>query len=93
MGGHFANSWDEWVGADRLMKNTEENVLKQQELDKKQGVEKNSKSGRSAQMKPKSSAGKLCSFIQLKCRYHYSLLSQVQSFPEIYHIWHFIIIF
>lgn len=39
------------------MKHTEENVLKQQALDKKQGVDKNSKSGRSAQNKPKSSAG------------------------------------
>lgn len=55
--GHLANSWDEWVGADRLMKHTEENVIKQQALDKKQGVDKSSKSGRSAQTKPKSSAG------------------------------------
>ncbi|KAI3799002.1 hypothetical protein L1987_34290 [Smallanthus sonchifolius] len=31
--------WDEWVGAERLMKKTEENIRKQQELDKKQGVE------------------------------------------------------
>ncbi|KAK4346628.1 hypothetical protein RND71_032967 [Anisodus tanguticus] len=50
-------SWDEWVGADRLMKHTEDNVLKQQALDKKQGMEKSTKSGRSAQAKPKSSAG------------------------------------
>ncbi|XP_019076604.1 protein MRG1 isoform X6 [Vitis vinifera] len=48
-------NWDEWVGMDRLMKHTEENVLKQQALDKKQGAEKNPKSGRSAQAKPKSS--------------------------------------
>ncbi|KAL6521619.1 Protein mrg1 [Orobanche gracilis] len=48
--------WDEWVGMDRLMKNTEENILKQQALDKKAGVDKNIKSGRSAQTKPKSSA-------------------------------------
>ncbi|GMY11831.1 protein MRG1 isoform X1, partial [Fagus crenata] len=48
-------NWDEWVGVDRLMKHTEENVLKQQALDKKQGVDKNAKSGRSAQTKPKSS--------------------------------------
>lgn len=39
------------------MKHTEDNVLKQQALDKKQGMEKNTKSGRSAQAKPKSSAG------------------------------------
>lgn len=50
------NSWDEWVGADRLMKHTEDNVLKQQALDKKQGMEKSTRSGRS-QAKPKSSAG------------------------------------
>ncbi|XP_022751244.1 protein MRG1 isoform X2 [Durio zibethinus] len=48
-------NWDEWVGADRLMKHTEENVMKQQALDKKQGVDKSSKSGRSSQTKPKSS--------------------------------------
>lgn len=54
---HLSNSWDEWVGADRLMKHTEENVMKQQALDKKQGVDKNPKSGRSAQTKPKSSTG------------------------------------
>ncbi|XP_057491736.1 protein MRG1-like isoform X1 [Actinidia eriantha] len=50
-------NWDEWVGMDRLMKHTEENVLKQQALDKKQqGVDKNSKAGRSAQTKPKASS-------------------------------------
>ncbi|KAA8531649.1 hypothetical protein F0562_006634 [Nyssa sinensis] len=48
-------NWDEWVGMDRLMKHSEENVLKQQALDKKQGVDKNPKSGRSIQAKPKSS--------------------------------------
>ncbi|XP_059623944.1 protein MRG1 isoform X2 [Cornus florida] len=48
-------NWDEWVGMDRLMKNTDENVLKQQALDKKQGVDKNPKSGRSTQTRPKSS--------------------------------------
>ncbi|KAK8710890.1 hypothetical protein V6N13_146199 [Hibiscus sabdariffa] len=49
-------NWDEWVSADRLMKLTEENVMKQQALDKKLGVDKSSKSGRSSQSKPKSSA-------------------------------------
>lgn len=48
-------NWDEWVGMDRLMKFTEENVLKQQALDKKQGAEKSTKSGRSTHTKPKSS--------------------------------------
>ncbi|KAL0291534.1 UNVERIFIED_CONTAM: protein MRG1 [Sesamum calycinum] len=42
---------------DRLMKHTEENIQKQQALDKKAGVDKNTKSGRSAQTKPKGSAG------------------------------------
>lgn len=55
---HLSNSWDEWVGEDRLMKHTEENVLKQQALDKKQGVDKNAKSGRSTQGKAKNSVGK-----------------------------------
>lgn len=61
------HSWDEWVGADRLMKPTEENVMKQQALDKKQGVDKSSKSGRSSQSKPKSSAGKIYPFYFLSC--------------------------
>lgn len=42
---------------DRILKYTEENILKQQALDKKQGVDKNTKSGRSTHTKPKSSAG------------------------------------
>ncbi|XP_022740718.1 protein MRG1-like isoform X2 [Durio zibethinus] len=54
--GHLTNIWDEWVGDDRLMKHTEENVMKQQAFDKKQGVDKSSKSGCSSQTKPKSSA-------------------------------------
>ncbi|KAL1333215.1 hypothetical protein HN51_061968 [Arachis hypogaea] len=48
-------NWDEWVGEDRLMKHTEENVQKQQALDKKQSIDKNVKSGRSNQAKAKSS--------------------------------------
>ncbi|GMJ08721.1 MORF related gene 1 [Hibiscus trionum] len=48
-------NWDEWVAADRLLKNTEENVKKQQALDRKQGVEKGPRPGRSSQTKPKSS--------------------------------------
>jgi mortality factor 4-like protein 1 len=39
------------------MKNTDENIEKQRALDKKQGVDKNVKSGRSAQAKAKSSTG------------------------------------
>ncbi|KAK7263196.1 hypothetical protein RJT34_30783 [Clitoria ternatea] len=52
---HISNSWDEWVGEDRLMKHTEENVLKQLALDKKLNVDKNVKSGRSTQAKAKGS--------------------------------------
>ena len=54
---YLGNSWDEWVGTDRLMKHTDENLQKQRALDKKQGVDKSSKSGRSAQTKPKASSG------------------------------------
>lgn len=43
------------------MKHNDENVVKQRALDKKQGVDKNVKSGRSAQVKAKSSAGEKCS--------------------------------
>ncbi|KAH9624297.1 hypothetical protein KSS87_003868 [Heliosperma pusillum] len=49
-------SWDEWVGTDRLMKYTDENIQKQQELERKQGADKNQRSGRSSQAKPKGSA-------------------------------------
>ncbi|KAD7479365.1 hypothetical protein E3N88_02514 [Mikania micrantha] len=52
---YFGDSWDEWVGAERLMKPTDENIRKQQELDKKQGVEP--KSGRFIQTKSKISNG------------------------------------
>ncbi|XP_051117476.1 protein MRG1 isoform X2 [Andrographis paniculata] len=48
-------NWDEWVGMDRLMKLTEENISKQQDLEKKAGLDKGTKSGRSAQTKSKSS--------------------------------------
>ena len=58
----ISNSWDEWVGEDRLMKHTEENVLKQLALDKKQNVDKNVKSGRSTQAKGKTSTGNQRSF-------------------------------
>ncbi|KAL8246999.1 hypothetical protein R6Q59_008215 [Mikania micrantha] len=49
----WSKTWDEWVGAERLMKPTDENIRKQQELDKKQGVEP--KSGRFIQTKSKIS--------------------------------------
>ncbi|XP_038897437.1 protein MRG1-like isoform X5 [Benincasa hispida] len=44
--------WDEWVGLDRLLKFTEENVQKQQELNEKRGTEK--KASRASQIKPKN---------------------------------------
>ncbi|RCV06013.1 hypothetical protein SEVIR_1G127600v4 [Setaria viridis] len=46
-------NWDEWVANDRLLKLTEENVRKQQELEKNQVVDKSMKSGRSTQHKLK----------------------------------------
>ncbi|KAK6924006.1 MRG domain [Dillenia turbinata] len=48
-------SWNEWVGTDRLMKHTEDNIMKQQALEKKQVTDKSSKSGHSNQAKPKTS--------------------------------------
>ncbi|KAK0576506.1 hypothetical protein LWI29_018602 [Acer saccharum] len=51
----WKKNWDEWVGVDRLMKQTEENKRKQQQLiNQKREIEKNLKSGR-AHMKPKGS--------------------------------------
>lgn len=47
---YFDNSWYEWVGIDRLMKYTEENIVKQQALDKEQGVGKSPESGSSTQI-------------------------------------------
>ena len=46
------NSWDEWVGLDRLLKFTEENVQKQLELNEKRGTDK--KAARASQIKPKN---------------------------------------
>ncbi|KAG8064241.1 hypothetical protein GUJ93_ZPchr0004g40411 [Zizania palustris] len=48
-------SWDEWVINERLLKLTEENIHKQQELEKTQVSDKSIKSGRSTQHKPKGS--------------------------------------
>lgn len=48
-------NWDEWVGYDRLMKFTEENVQKQKEINEKQKMEMNAKTGRPLRSKPKSS--------------------------------------
>ncbi|XP_024930442.3 protein MRG1 [Ziziphus jujuba] len=51
-------SWDEWVGVERLMKHTEENVQKQRALNAKQEKDKRTKLARSSQIKPKSMRGK-----------------------------------
>ncbi|XP_038897435.1 protein MRG1-like isoform X3 [Benincasa hispida] len=48
----WSKTWDEWVGLDRLLKFTEENVQKQQELNEKRGTEK--KASRASQIKPKN---------------------------------------
>ncbi|KAM3758148.1 hypothetical protein ACB098_01G021100 [Castanea mollissima] len=47
-------NWDEWVGLDRLLKFTEENVQKQQALNQKQSIDKNTKQVRALQIIPKS---------------------------------------
>lgn len=62
------NSWDEWVGVDRLLKHTEENIQKQQANNKKYGVEKNTRVGRGAQVKPKSSNGKILHLVHFSWR-------------------------
>ncbi|XP_031119229.1 protein MRG1-like isoform X1 [Ipomoea triloba] len=50
-------NWDEWLGIDRLMKVTEENLRKQQELNKKYDMKKNEKARRGSQLKAKCSTG------------------------------------
>jgi hypothetical protein len=50
-------SWDEWVPSDRLLKYTEENIRKQQDLMKNQTVDKTIRTGRAAQNNPKGSNG------------------------------------
>ncbi|EPS69378.1 hypothetical protein M569_05388 [Genlisea aurea] len=50
-------NWDEWVGTDRLLKHNEKNILEQKALDKKAGVDKNTKTGRPVQTKGKGSTG------------------------------------
>lgn len=56
------------------MKLTEENVVKQRSVDKKQGADKNVKSGRSNQAKAKSSTGERCSLSNGDIWYYDSLL-------------------
>ncbi|CAA0840677.1 Protein MRG1 [Striga hermonthica] len=50
-------SWDEWVSVDRLLKYTEENVLKQDQLNNEHATERSSKPGRQSQDNTKSSVG------------------------------------
>ncbi|XP_074583024.1 protein MRG1-like [Curcuma longa] len=49
----WSKNWDEWVPADRMLKHTEENIRKQQALEKNQNSEKNPRYGRSTQNKLK----------------------------------------
>ncbi|KAJ4962526.1 hypothetical protein NE237_022465 [Protea cynaroides] len=51
----WSKNWDEWVVVDRLMKITEENLRKQQDLEKQLSADKSLKSGRSTHIKPKGS--------------------------------------
>ena len=53
----FVNSWDEWVGTDRLLKHTEENVQKQKALKERLEMERKTKAVQAPQMKPKNSGG------------------------------------
>ncbi|KAK6115883.1 hypothetical protein DH2020_008152 [Rehmannia glutinosa] len=58
--------WDEWLGVNCLLKRTDENVQKQEELKKMHAMEKNAKPGYLSQDKTKSSIGNiLCLFKQL----------------------------
>ena len=56
-------SWDEWVGADRLMKCTEANLEKQKKLFKNQSGDKILR-GRMPQSKPKGTTGNLHCFYE-----------------------------
>ncbi|XP_030537922.2 protein MRG2-like [Rhodamnia argentea] len=51
----WSKNWDEWVGVDRLMKYTDENLQKQRELNNKQDAEKTTKPSRAYYAKPKGS--------------------------------------
>ncbi|KAF7830583.1 protein MRG2 isoform X1 [Senna tora] len=48
-------SWDEWVGVDRLMKYTEDNLQKKLAINEKHGNDKTTKVARASQFKSKSS--------------------------------------
>ncbi|GFP82595.1 chromatin modification-related protein eaf3 [Phtheirospermum japonicum] len=50
-------SWDEWLDVTCLLKHTDENVRKQEELNKEHGMEKSAKLGRILHDKTKSSIG------------------------------------
>ncbi|VVA12017.1 PREDICTED: MRG1 [Prunus dulcis] len=54
----WSKNWDEWVHLDRLMKNTDENVRKQEQLNANQRTHKNAKLTRTSQTKQKVSRGK-----------------------------------
>lgn len=49
--------WDEWMGVDRMMKCTEENLQKRSTLDKKDGTEKSVRAGRISQNRTEKLVG------------------------------------
>ena len=61
----FYCSWDEWVGIDRLMKHTEENMRIKLALDEKYGNDKNARKPRGSS---KSSNGQIFLFNALTTR-------------------------
>ncbi|KAF8023170.1 hypothetical protein BT93_F0617 [Corymbia citriodora subsp. variegata] len=72
----WSKNWDEWVGVDRLMKYTDENLQKQRELNSKQDAEKTTKPSRTYYNKPKGSNGP-----RGKKRKHDSTLKEKGALP------------
>ncbi|XP_021820179.1 protein MRG2-like [Prunus avium] len=62
----WSKNWDEWVHLDRLMKNTDENVRKQEQLNANQRTHKNAKLPRTSQTKQK---GYYAIDLFLPCKY------------------------
>lgn len=72
----WSKNWDEWVGVDRLMKYTDENLQKQRELNNKQDAEKSTKPSRISYTKPKGS-----NVPRGKKRKHDSILKEKGALP------------
>ncbi|KAK3423141.1 protein MRG1 isoform X1 [Eucalyptus grandis] len=72
----WSKNWDEWVGVDRLMKYTDENLQKQRELNNKQDAEKSTKPSRVSYTKPKGS-----NVPRGKKRKHDSILKEKGALP------------